>query len=126
MVTLLSPMSLLQNAGLVQSSDLGVQKGRQNEPHRPGVVSKVTPGKGREDADKLQHPERWDVLLFDSIISQERFGVVVLVPKALQMQVEALLSATQGSERAVLWSMYTRSSHRVQTLYEESLLSLLC
>lgn len=96
MVTLLSPMSLLQNAGLVQSSDLGVQKGgRQNEPRRPGVVSKVTPGKGREDADKLQHPERWDVLLLDSIISQERFGVVVLVPKALQVQVEALLSATQ-------------------------------
>lgn len=66
------------------------------------------------------------MLLFDSIISQERFGVVVLVPKALQVQVEALLSATQGSERAVLWSMYTRSSPRVQTLYEESLLSLLC
>lgn len=63
-------------------------------------------------------------MLLDTVVSQERFGVVALVPQALQVQVEALLSSTPGSERAVLRSAYTRCSPGVQALSEESLLSL--
>lgn len=38
---------------------------------------------GAEICDKCTDPDHWDMLLFDTVISQERFGVVAVVPEVL-------------------------------------------
>lgn len=83
-------MSLLQKAGLVHASPLGVQKaGQQNEPSRHEVFQRWHSTKseripaGAEICDKCRHPDHWDTLLFNTIISLERFGVVAAVLQSL-------------------------------------------
>lgn len=80
---------------------------------------------GTAICDKCTDPGYQNTLLLDTIISQERFGAAAVVLQALQVQVKALSSAMQGPECAVLYSVYTRSSPKVQIPYEKSLLILL-